>query len=71
MSPQIASHSCARQPAFHRAVCKFDAMLLHQLLFLFGDRLADHVRFARFIARQIRGDANDLFLIDDDAVRIF
>ncbi len=60
----------AAESALHRPIRELDAMLFHQILLLFGDRLANHICIARRIPRQICRYTNYLFLINNNSVSI-
>ena len=59
-----------REAALHGPGRELRLVLVHQVALLLGHRLADHVRLARLIAGQFGGDADDLLLIDKDAVGV-
>jgi hypothetical protein len=56
---------------FNGALHELVTVLLDILLFLFGDRLAQLIRFGGRVTRQFHGGTHQLLLINSDAIRIF
>ena len=69
---RVKLHGFLTLDAIRRAaVGELNAVLVHQIFFLLAHRLAQTVCIAEREIRDLIGDLHDLFLIHDDAVRVF
>ncbi len=69
VAPDGVAH-LLREAAGHGPGGELRLVLVHQVALLLRYGLADHVGFARLVAGQLGGDADDLLLIDEDAVGV-